>query len=57
MVRIDSMKYLVNFVIKKQGWSEITDIESNLDDHDTKIEAREKAAEMLSSSEWLGLYE
>ena len=47
MVRIDSMKYLVNFVIKKQGWSEITDIESNLDDHDAKIEAREKAAEML----------
>ena len=42
------MKYLVNFKLNPQrGWSEIVDVESNLDDHSAKHEAKQKAAEML----------
>ena len=42
------MKYLVNFKLKPQkGWSEIVDVESDLNDSDAKYEAKQKAAEML----------
>jgi|TARA_R100001594_G_C3996240_1_gene253571 hypothetical protein len=43
------MKYLVNFKIKEQGWSEIVDVLSNKDSQDDKLVAREKAAEMLKN--------
>ena len=43
------MKYLVNFVFKKQGWSEISDVESNADTKEDKNDARDKAAEMLKN--------
>ena len=43
------MKYLVNFVFKKQGWSEISDVESNADTQEDRKDAREKAAEMLKN--------
>ena len=42
------MKYLVNFKLKPQkGWSEIVDVESDLNDSNAKTEAKQKAAEML----------
>ena len=43
------MKYLVNFKIKEQGWSEIVDVLSNKDSKEDKLVAREKAAEMLQN--------
>ena len=43
------MKYLVNFKIKEQGWSEITEVLSNKDSKEDKLVAREKAAEMLKN--------
>ena len=43
------MKYLVNFVFKKQGWSEISDVESNVDTQEDRKNARDKAAEMLKN--------
>jgi len=43
------MKYLVNFKIKEQGWSEIVDVLSNKDSNEDKLVAREKAAEMLKN--------
>jgi len=43
------MKYLVNFKIKEQGWSEIVDVLSNKDSKEDKLVAREKAAEMLKN--------
>ena len=43
------MKYLVNFVFKKQGWSEISDVESNADTKEDRNDARDKAAEMLKN--------
>ena len=43
------MKYLVNFKIKEQGWSQIVDVLSNKDSQDDKLVAREKAAEMLKN--------
>ena len=43
------MKYLVNFKIKEQGWSEIVDVLSNKDSQDDKLVAREKAAKMLKN--------
>ena len=43
------MKYLVNFKIKEQGWSEIVDIISNKDFKEDKSEAREEAAKMLTN--------
>ena len=49
MVRISSLKYLVNFIFKKQGWSEISDVESNVDTQEDRKNARDKAAEMLKN--------
>ena len=49
MVRFSSMKYLVNFVFKKQGWSEISDVESNADTQEDRKNARDKASEMLKN--------
>ena len=43
------MKYLVNFKIKEQGWSEIVDIISNKDSKEDKLEAREEASKMLKN--------
>ena len=43
------MKYLVNFKIKEQGWSEIIDVLSNKDSKEDKLVAREKTAEMLKN--------
>ena len=43
------MKYLVNFKIKEQGWSEIIDVLSNKDSKEDRLVAREKAAEMLKN--------
>ena len=43
------MKYLVNFIFKKQGWSEISDVESNADTQEDRQNARGKAAEMLKN--------
>ena len=43
------MKYLVNFVFKKQGWSEISDVESNADTQEDGKNARDKASEMLKN--------
>ena len=43
------MKYLVNFVFKKQGWSEISDVESNADTQEDRKNARDKASEMLKN--------
>ena len=43
------MKYLVNFVFKKQRWSEISDVESNADTKEDRNDARDKAAEMLKN--------
>ena len=43
------MKYLVNFKLVSQGWSEIVDIESNIDTKEDRNNARDKAAEMLKS--------
>ena len=43
------MKYLVNFIFKKQGWSEISDVESNADTQEDRKNARDKASEMLKN--------
>ena len=43
------MKYLVNFIFKKQGWSEISNVESNADTQEDRKDARDKAAEMLKN--------
>ena len=43
------MKYLVNFKIKEQGWSEIIDVLSNKDSKEDRLVAREKASEMLKN--------
>ena len=40
------MKYLVNFKIKAQGWSEIVEVPSNQDSEQDRSDAREKAAEL-----------
>ena len=44
-----SMKYLVNFKIKAQGWSEIVEVPSNQDSEQDRSDAREKAAELLAN--------
>ena len=43
------MKYLVNFKIKEQGWSEIVEVLSNKDLKEDKSDALEKASEMLKN--------
>ena len=43
------MKYLVNFKIKEQGWSEIVEVLSNKDFKEDKSDALEKASEMLKN--------
>ena len=43
------MKYLVNFKIKAQGWSEIVEVPSNQDSEQDRSDAREKAAELLTN--------
>ena len=43
------MKYLVNFKIKEQGWSEIVDVLSNKDSEQDRKDARQKASELLAN--------
>ena len=43
------MKYLVNFKIKEQGWSEITEVLSNKDSEQDRKDARQKASELLAN--------
>ena len=43
------MKYLVNFKIKEQGWSEIVDVLSNKNSEQDRIDARQKASELLAN--------
>ena len=43
------MKYLVNFKIKEQGWSEIVDVLSNKNSEQDRIDARQKASEHLAN--------
>ena len=45
----ESMKYLVNFKIKKQGWSEIVEVLSNKDSEQDRKDARQKASELLAN--------
>ena len=43
------MKYLVNFKMKKQGWSEIVDVLSNKDSEQDRKDAWLKASELLAN--------
>ena len=43
------MKYLVNFKIKEQGWSEIVDVLSNKNSEQDRNDARQKASELLAN--------
>ena len=45
----ESMKYLVNFKIKEQGWSEIVEVLSNKDSEQDRKDARQKASELLAN--------
>ena len=45
----ERMKYLVNFKIKEQGWSEIVDVLSNKDSEQDRKDARQKASELLAN--------
>ena len=43
------MKYLVNFKIKEQGWSESVEVLSNKDSEQDRKDARQNASELLAN--------